>query len=191
MKHQDFKRKTAGLALLLLLAAIPALADVGDVMYTNKDGVKVYLEPDKDSEVIERLDKGFEVYVSDESDDGKWYGYYDQYQVTTGWIQKKYLSSEEPHEHEWGDWELTAAPTCEETGVETRVCKHDASHTQTRDVEAIGHDWDDGVVTKEPTLAAEGETIIEHAELIDRGYEQLENMLCALGADAERICQST
>lgn len=36
-------------------------------------------------------------------------------------------------------------------------------------------------------LAAEGETVIEHAELIDRGYERLEDMLCALGADAGRM----
>ena len=36
-------------------------------------------------------------------------------------------------------------------------------------------------------LRAEGETIIEHAELIDRGYERLEEMLCALGADARRV----
>ena len=36
-------------------------------------------------------------------------------------------------------------------------------------------------------LAAEGETIIERAELIDRGYERLEEMLCALGADASRV----
>ena len=37
-------------------------------------------------------------------------------------------------------------------------------------------------------LAAEGETLIEHAELIDRGYERLEEMLCALGAD---VCRTS
>lgn len=36
-------------------------------------------------------------------------------------------------------------------------------------------------------LAAEGETLIDHAELIDRGYERLEEMLSALGAEACRI----
>ncbi len=35
-------------------------------------------------------------------------------------------------------------------------------------------------------LCAEGETVVEHAELIDRGYERLEEMLCALGADMRR-----
>ncbi len=36
-------------------------------------------------------------------------------------------------------------------------------------------------------LAADGETVIEHAELIDRGYERLEEMLSALGAQASRM----
>ena len=36
-------------------------------------------------------------------------------------------------------------------------------------------------------LRAQGETIIEHAELIDRGYERLEEQLCRIGADVTRI----
>jgi len=40
-------------------------------------------------------------------------------------------------------------------------------------------------------LKAEGETLIEHAELIDRGYERLEEMLSALGADICRIHKDT
>jgi len=36
-------------------------------------------------------------------------------------------------------------------------------------------------------LKAQGETIIEHAELIDRGYERFEDQLCRLGADVTRI----
>lgn len=35
-------------------------------------------------------------------------------------------------------------------------------------------------------LAARGETLVERAELIDRGYERLEDMLGALGADIRR-----
>ena len=35
-------------------------------------------------------------------------------------------------------------------------------------------------------LAAEGETVIENAELIDRGYERFEEMLASLGADVRR-----
>ena len=36
-------------------------------------------------------------------------------------------------------------------------------------------------------LRAQGETIVDHAELIDRGYDHLENQLCRLGADIRRI----
>lgn len=36
-------------------------------------------------------------------------------------------------------------------------------------------------------LRARGETLVEHAELIDRGYERLEDMLLALGADIRRV----
>lgn len=36
-------------------------------------------------------------------------------------------------------------------------------------------------------LAAEGESIVEHAEVIDRGYESFEQKLASLGANIERI----
>ena len=36
-------------------------------------------------------------------------------------------------------------------------------------------------------LKAQGETVVEHAELIDRGYECFERQLCRLGADVTRI----
>ncbi len=35
-------------------------------------------------------------------------------------------------------------------------------------------------------LKAQGETVIEHAELIDRGYERFEKQLCSLGAEVTR-----
>ena len=36
-------------------------------------------------------------------------------------------------------------------------------------------------------LRAQGETVVERAELIDRGYDHLETMLCALEADVRRV----
>ena len=36
-------------------------------------------------------------------------------------------------------------------------------------------------------LKAQGETIVERAEFIDRGYERLEHQLCRLGADVRRM----
>ena len=35
-------------------------------------------------------------------------------------------------------------------------------------------------------LAAEGETVVENAELIDRGYDRLDRMLASLGAQIRR-----
>lgn len=40
-------------------------------------------------------------------------------------------------------------------------------------------------------LKAQGETVIEHAEVIDRGYERFERQLCRLGADVTRIHTTT
>ena len=36
-------------------------------------------------------------------------------------------------------------------------------------------------------LAAEGESRVENVELIDRGYERIEDKLRALGANIERV----
>jgi uncharacterized protein (TIGR02145 family) len=36
------------------------------------------------------------------------------------------------HTHDWGDWVVTAPATCDAAGVETRTCKLDASHKETR-----------------------------------------------------------
>lgn len=43
-------------------------------------------------------------------------------------------------DHEWGEWQQTKAPTCTEKGTETRVCKNNPEHTETRDVEKASHD---------------------------------------------------
>ena len=43
-------------------------------------------------------------------------------------------------DHEWGEWQQTKAPTCTEKGTETRVCKNNPEHTETRDVEKVAHD---------------------------------------------------
>ena len=53
----------------------------------------------------------------------------------------------DPIGHAWGEWTEIKAPTCTEKGEETRICGNDASHTDTREVAANGHKWDDGKVT--------------------------------------------
>ncbi len=59
--------------------------------------------------------------------------------------------------HEWGEWTVTTQPTCIDKGVETRYCKHDPSHTDTRELQATGiHTWNKGIVTTKPTCYATG-----------------------------------
>ena len=60
----------------------------------------------------------------------------------------------EPHEHEFGQWQVTMRPTCTEKGEETRTCACGAE--EKRDVDPLGHKWDEGVVTTIPTVEAKG-----------------------------------
>ena len=50
------------------------------------------------------------------------------------------------HEHSFGEWIVTTAPTCTEKGVETRSCE--CGETEIREIEALGHDFVDGVCTR-------------------------------------------
>ncbi|MBQ8622021.1 MAG: glycosyl hydrolase 53 family protein [Oscillospiraceae bacterium] len=45
------------------------------------------------------------------------------------------------HEHTWGDWEVTKAPTATEAGEETRTCPV-CGETETREIAALGEDPD-------------------------------------------------
>lgn len=44
-------------------------------------------------------------------------------------------------DHDWGEWQQTKAPTCTEKGSETRVCKNNAEHTETREIEMKAHSY--------------------------------------------------
>ena len=51
----------------------------------------------------------------------------------------------------------TIAPTCNDKGYTIYVCAQDKNLTEKRDyVDALGHDWNAGVVTKEPTCDETG-----------------------------------
>jgi len=41
------------------------------------------------------------------------------------------------HVHTWGDWVVTTPATCEADGVETRTCKLDANHKETRAISKL------------------------------------------------------
>ena len=61
------------------------------------------------------------------------------------------------HTHDWGEWTATTPPTCTTAGVETRICSHNASHTETRTVKALNHDWGEWMATTPPTATSDGE----------------------------------
>lgn len=42
--------------------------------------------------------------------------------------------------HNWGEWEVTKPATEKEEGIETRVCKNDSSHVETRPIPALNPD---------------------------------------------------
>ena len=53
----------------------------------------------------------------------------------------------DPHEHVFGEWTVTTEPTCTEAGEESRSCE--CGETETRAVDALGHDWnEDGICTR-------------------------------------------
>ena len=82
-------------------------------------------------------------------------------EVTANWILLTLGADEfareldEPCEHDYQP--KVKAPTCESQGYTTWICtkcfdSYDADYT-----DALGHDYDDGVITKEPLIGFEGE----------------------------------
>ena len=49
-----------------------------------------------------------------------------------------------PLGHNYGSWQMKTPPTCTKEGVEERVCKNDANHTETRPIEKTSHRDTDG-----------------------------------------------
>ena len=60
---------------------------------------------------------------------------------------------EMPHKHSYKD--IVTAPTCTEKGYTTHTCACGDSYVDTYTA-ALGHDWDSGTVTKEPTATETG-----------------------------------
>lgn len=56
----------------------------------------------------------------------------------------------------WGAWTVEVEATCETSGTEVRTNLQDPTVQQRREISALGHDWDDGVVTQEPGCDTEG-----------------------------------
>lgn len=61
------------------------------------------------------------------------------------------------HEHSFGEWVTTTAPTCKDEGVATQTCKF-CEETKTEALaKSEEHSWNDGVITKAATKEASGE----------------------------------
>ncbi len=59
--------------------------------------------------------------------------------------------------HHYGDWSVTKAATCTEAGVEARSCTDTGCDAvQTRQIAALGHAWDEGILTKAATKESTG-----------------------------------
>ncbi len=59
--------------------------------------------------------------------------------------------------HKMGEYQVTTAPTCTDKGVETRYCQREGcSHSEPRDIDALGHDYGDYQVTTAPTCTETG-----------------------------------
>ena len=71
--------------------------------------------------------------------------------------QEEYTETGVVVEHAYGEWYETVAPGCETKGEERHDCERDGcEHYETRPVDALGHDWDDGVITTEPGCESTG-----------------------------------
>ena len=58
--------------------------------------------------------------------------------------------------HEYGEWFVFEEATCEERGEERRICEHDSTHIEKRDIKKLGHSYGDWNRVTEPTCAKEG-----------------------------------
>lgn len=66
-------------------------------------------------------------------------------------------TTEEPsteHVHKYGEYKTLTKATCITPGVEVRTCS--CGEIDSREIKALGHDWDNGVVTKKATCSTEG-----------------------------------
>ena len=58
------------------------------------------------------------------------------------------------HKHSYGDWVTVVEPTCTEKGSKERTCECGAK--ETKEINALDHDWDDGKITTAATCSTPG-----------------------------------
>ena len=78
------------------------------------------------------------------------------YVLTEGGIETYYTSVPSTSDCDHADAEVvTVEPTCTENGSITTTCSCGYSHVET--IDALGHDWDDGLITTQPDCTTAGE----------------------------------
>lgn len=53
-----------------------------------------------------------------------------------------------PDNHLYGEWAETKPASCTEKGIETRVCSENSEHTETREIPALGHNYQNKTCTR-------------------------------------------
>lgn len=108
------------------------------------------------------------------------------------------------HTHDWGAWVTVLAPTCITEGTQTRVCKDNAAHTESRNADAKGHDWGTWGVTLASTCTTEGvetkicrtnsaHTETRNTEALEHDYLWGETLLaptCTVQGTQKGTCQN-
>ncbi|MBE6773758.1 MAG: hypothetical protein E7544_05990 [Ruminococcaceae bacterium] len=93
-----------------------------------------------------------------------------------------------PDAHSWGDWTQTIAPTCSAAGEDTRTCKHNAEHKETRSVDIVAdaHKWETEYTTDiEPKCETPGSKSY-HCEYCDTINEASKTEIPATDHDYDK-----
>ena len=151
----------------------------GNVLYVNRETIKVYEEPSKDAYVMDVLNGAKKVKQIDTAKKGKWLQvtYKDKYGGTSmGWVVADQMTDSYPQSlcpHKYEDWIVETEPTCTEEGYEYRFCKYCGIRDE-RSTEPLGHKYGDWSVRREATCTKQGQRV----RICKRcGYEQTEDYL--------------
>ena len=153
------------LLVMMLLAALHVSAAVPNILYANKDEVKVYKEQDKESQVLKTLKGGEKVLVEQATQDEKWAAVLCPGEggegQQLGWFLVENMADKMPQQycaHEWSDWEITEEATCTQSGMQMRTCQI-CGAAEAVDTDLKPHTFGEWKVTKEATCKEEGERV--------------------------------
>jgi hypothetical protein len=70
-------------------------------------------------------------------------------------LQREEVLPAKGHSEE-GEYRIKEAPTCTENGIEVLYCSECGSSLKTRQIDALGHDWDEGQIIDKSTCTVNG-----------------------------------